>query len=192
MKTTQHHNKRAGFTLIEMVGVLAVIAILAALLVPKIFAAINESRLNNAIGSFNTVKTAAISHFAKTGSFPVGADYDATLLSAGLLEKPFECKLAATSADAEVITSVDTDNPTDGKGDFDLDGNGTFDEVPAGSSVVQIKLVGVKPDDAWELSKRIDGDGMSAANATSNDLKGRVVYAASGPTYTVYVYLAHK
>src|SRR6266436_5262795 len=35
-----------AFTLIEMIGVLAVIAVLAALLIPKIFESINSARLN--------------------------------------------------------------------------------------------------------------------------------------------------
>src|SRR5215813_2019998 len=59
--------KRA-FTLIEMIGVLAVIAILAALLIPKIFEAINNARVNNAAVSYNSVKTALADHYAKHGS----------------------------------------------------------------------------------------------------------------------------
>src|SRR5215470_16307586 len=48
MKTQIQPTPRSrGFTLIEMIGVLAVIAILAALLVPKIFEAINNARVNN-------------------------------------------------------------------------------------------------------------------------------------------------
>ena len=38
---------RKGFTLIEMIGVLALIAILASLLLPKIYEAINGSRISN-------------------------------------------------------------------------------------------------------------------------------------------------
>jgi prepilin-type N-terminal cleavage/methylation domain-containing protein len=44
LKTKTNNNK--GFTLIEMIGVLAVIAILAALLIPKVFQAITEARIN--------------------------------------------------------------------------------------------------------------------------------------------------
>ena len=47
-----------AFTLIEMIGVLAVIAILASLLIPKIFESINNSRLGQAQLSYQTVKTA--------------------------------------------------------------------------------------------------------------------------------------
>src|SRR3989442_1205450 len=59
--------RSVAFTLIEMIGVLAVIAILAALLIPKIFEAINNARISNALVSYNTVKTACMDHYAKYG-----------------------------------------------------------------------------------------------------------------------------
>src|ERR1051326_568210 len=61
--------RATGFTLIEMIGVLAVIAILAALLIPKVFDAINNSRINNAAVSLRTVKTAVSDHFGAYGDF---------------------------------------------------------------------------------------------------------------------------
>src|SRR6266704_6062192 len=60
--------KANAFTLIEMIGVLAVIAILAALLIPKIFEAINNARINNAVVSYNTVKAACMDHYGKYGA----------------------------------------------------------------------------------------------------------------------------
>src|SRR5947209_11559700 len=99
-------NRRAtGFTLIEMIGVLAVIAILAALLIPKVFEAINNSRINNAAVSYNTVKTALTDHYAKFGSLVssngttiipgVGESlvFDKVLLMEGFLDKPFIVKI---------------------------------------------------------------------------------------------------
>src|SRR6266705_6484397 len=59
---------RRGFTLIEMIGVLAVIAILASLLIPKIYEAINNARISNAALSYNSIKTALADHYAKFGS----------------------------------------------------------------------------------------------------------------------------
>src|SRR5437763_12212905 len=56
-----------AFTLIEMIGVLAVIAILAALLIPKVFGAINDARINSAVVGAQTVKTALVDHYGKYG-----------------------------------------------------------------------------------------------------------------------------
>ena len=47
-----------GFTLIEMIGVLAIIAILIAALSPRIFDAISDSRITNTASLIKTVQTA--------------------------------------------------------------------------------------------------------------------------------------
>src|ERR1051325_4630325 len=126
MKTGLNHlknnsirrNRRQGFTLIEMIGVLAVIAILAALLVPKIFEAINNAKVNNAAVSCNTVKTALADHYAKFGTIPVdgssgtpvnltpgvgaATNYDQVLLKEGFLDKPFAVKIGDGTANTRV------------------------------------------------------------------------------------------
>src|SRR5438045_3145137 len=69
MKTTISQRKSSqGFTLIEMIGVLAVIAILASMLIPKIFEAINSARINNTVQSYNAIKTAVLDHYGKYGA----------------------------------------------------------------------------------------------------------------------------
>src|SRR5436190_1160861 len=68
IQTTPINKQEArAFTLIEMIGVLAVIAILAALLIPKVFSAINDARINNACISIDTIKTAVADHYGKYG-----------------------------------------------------------------------------------------------------------------------------
>src|SRR6516225_6789704 len=94
---------QSGFTLIEMIGVLAVIAILAAVLIPKVFEAINNARVNNAGMSVNSMKTSCIDHYAKFGTFPTDGSttpptpiatlpydaFDTILVKEGLADKPF-------------------------------------------------------------------------------------------------------
>ncbi len=57
-----------GFTLIEMIGVLAVIAILAALVLPKVFDVIAESRVNALAASVKTYETAVAKYYGDLGS----------------------------------------------------------------------------------------------------------------------------
>src|ERR1039457_6700987 len=108
-----------GFTLIEMIGVLAVIAILAALLIPKVFSAINQARVNGVCVSLETVKTALVDHYGKYGNFDaqfgtnsilasftsgVSKGYDTNILTIeGLLDKPF---IAAISTNATIEICV--------------------------------------------------------------------------------------
>jgi prepilin-type N-terminal cleavage/methylation domain-containing protein len=203
MKTTQQRNPRSGFTLIEMVGVLAVIAILAALLVPKIFAAINESRLNNCVGSINACKTAAMNYFAKYGRFgdATGAPYTDTalttaidwspvLVSTGFMEKAFASRVGDSSTSGLFVQAAVDEDANTSNIQFDLDGAGSAKDIPTGSAVLYVKLTNVAIDDARELSQRIDGEG-TLSPTTGNDTAGRVKFA-NGNTTTVYVYLAHK
>lgn len=180
MKTNirKHHK---GFTLIEMVGVLAVIAILAALLVPKIFAAIDESRYNNTVSSINGVKAATMSYFGKVGSFTNVTDFAQVLITAGYLENPFTPKIGVSPA----VTVASSTTPSFTK----LDGV----SATVSGSIVYINLGAIPAEDARELSRRIDGTDMSANDLTSADDEGRVIYAApSGGNATTLVYLAHK
>src|SRR5436190_1721490 len=109
--------RRNAFTLIEMIGVLAVIAILAAVLVPKVFQAINDSRINNTALSCQTIKTAIIDHYSKFGSLNAGFaipptvistptnNFDKILLAEALVDKPFAVKIG----DATALTVIELD-----------------------------------------------------------------------------------
>src|SRR6185295_13320815 len=116
---------RAGFTLIEMIGVLALIAILASMLIPKIYEAINNSRVGNSALSYNSVKTALADHFAKWGSLTssngtmftagtgVATNFDRVLISEGFLDKPFNVKIGIGSY-VQVVTAVSAGTTVDG------------------------------------------------------------------------------
>src|SRR6516162_7551655 len=99
--------RQAAFTMIEMIGVLAVIAILAAMLIPRVFQAVDTARVTSTAVALETVKTAAIDHYGRQGrldmklgtpidmSSGVYAAYDINvLMPEGLLEKPFTARLA--------------------------------------------------------------------------------------------------
>ena len=214
-------NRKAGaFTLIEMIGVLAVIAILAALLIPRVFTAISNARVNNAAVSVETVKTALADHYAKYGSIPVDGStptpttltlpqqqYDQILLREAFLDKPFAVKIGDGISDANHtrIAVVDISTLTAGgavgaadatSGTADASGfalaGGTTNSI-SGSALVEAVITGVNVSDAHDLSERVDGLSMTATNSSSADLSGRVKYdyTAGQPT-TVYVYITHR
>src|SRR5579863_1748965 len=109
MKTSISIKKsgKKGFTLIEMIGVLAIIGVLASLLIPKIFAAIDTSRVNSSASSMESVKTAVAQHYAKYLSLTNNGanmnitaptnNYDTMLLTEGFMDKLLSIKIASAA-----------------------------------------------------------------------------------------------
>jgi prepilin-type N-terminal cleavage/methylation domain-containing protein len=199
-----NHGKARAFTLIEMIGVLAVIAILAALLVPKVFSAISDARVNSTCINIDTVKTATADHYGKYGKFNtfMGQTPDiatnivsfdrSILLPEGLIDKVFSSKLAGGDPTANAtIQLMQTPTPVLGNGGagYKLDGQNV---VSNATYIVEAVLQNVSQQDAFDLHNRIDGQALSTnlvAGALCN--VGRVEYAAGTPT-TVYVYITSR
>jgi len=68
--------KQAGFTLIEMIGVLAIIGILSAAVAPKVIEAIRDAKVTSAISSVNAARTATLQYYAKYDRVPTDAEVD--------------------------------------------------------------------------------------------------------------------
>ncbi len=217
-KVINHKNNKRAFTLIEMIGVLAVIAILAAVLIPKVFEAINNSRINNSSLTCGSVKTAIADHYAKFGGLNIDGSsgagvaitaipfdkYDQVLLKEQFMDKLFAVKigdgtngvsntrvqLAALPATTGGAVAVGAAEASAATSSgFNLSGVGGTNEC-VGSYVVQGIITGVAEADAQALSQRIDGNELSTPLGTP-DTAGRVKYASGSPT-TVFVYLTHR
>ena len=194
--------RRRGFTLVEMIGVLAVIAVLAGLLVPRVFSAIGQSRINTAALGYNSLKSASLLYFGKYGKFAgtggtlassaMSNNWDsAVLLAEGFVEKPFDTQLATLTAVNLVDAGASGPVSPTAPGTYDLAGS-TGNNTVVGSSVIEAVLTGVSADDAKELNDRIDGATLGAALGSS-DIKGRVKFnIATGATGPVHLYIAHK
>jgi prepilin-type N-terminal cleavage/methylation domain-containing protein len=208
--------QNAGFTLVEMIGVLAVIAVLAALLILRVFSAINDARLNSAVTSYNTIKSAAMTHFGKYGRFggPTGtaiaagslpyANWDSlVLLAQGLIEKPFEVKVGSGH---NVRVAAATGTVSASNADYNLDGDaGGLAETASATVVSEVVITGVSPQDAKELNDRIDGTNLGSSATTwdddgdagtpdvpgTQDIRGRVKYGPQTPT-DVHIYIGHN
>src|ERR1051326_2918645 len=180
LKSQAAQRAAQGFTLIEMIGVLAVIAILAAVLIPKVFEAINNSRINNATMTYNTVKTAISDHYAKYGSLiadgtvsPPGVltlpteQFDMTLLKEAFLDKLFSVKVGDGTSDATHarvrlfdMGSLTLTSVVDGTADtgFDLSGTAASDHNEiTGSVCAEAVITGVTANDAKDINDRLDG-----------------------------------
>jgi prepilin-type N-terminal cleavage/methylation domain-containing protein len=214
--------KSLGFTLVEMIGVLAVIAILSAMLIPKIFEAINSARIEHAAGAVNTMRTAVASHYSKYGAFadsdgtfftPTGvatggaqeadaADFDTlVLMKDRMIDKRFSVKLGDQLATNLVRVRVveaaaDTSEIDAASANYDFDGVADVVDTNDGTLVVEAVITGVSPSDAKALKEMIDGNDLTNPIPAVGEAAtlGRVKYPAiaTGATGTVLCYIYHR
>ena len=88
-----------GFTLLELLIALAILAIIAAILIPNFFATTDRARLRSDIQSARVIQNAIELYRAERGTAPDGSNMDAIL---------------ATLTDAGFIRARDTDIQTEG------------------------------------------------------------------------------
>ncbi|MBL6828763.1 MAG: prepilin-type N-terminal cleavage/methylation domain-containing protein [Puniceicoccaceae bacterium] len=65
---------RIGFTLIEMIGVLAIIAILAAVITPAVIKSIRESKITSTVGFIHSARVATTNFFQRYEHIPLDKD----------------------------------------------------------------------------------------------------------------------
>lgn len=208
MAKIRYLNKYPGFTLVETIGALAVITILAGVLILIIFNAIKSSRINATIEAYHTFCTAVADHIGKWGRFsntngvpltpgvpPITSAFDAyVLLPEGRITATAKMKIKISDQTYDYprvkITSP-ISYPGNG-GWYDFDGDGISDTKNA-RAIAELFIFRVPLEDARELSLRLDGERFSEPIGV-NDQKGRVTYSKlvwEPNRANVYIYIAH-
>ncbi len=117
---------RKGFTLVELVVVILVLGIIAAIAAPKMFDTAGNARTNSAISSMATIRDAIELHRAQNGAFPgdAGTEADFTSDMTGFLKGPFPLNplTAATGVERSVkVVTAGTPLTASGTEDWKYD-----------------------------------------------------------------------
>lgn len=188
---------QSGFTLMEMIGVVAVIAILASMATPMIFDAIRNARISAFVEDINVARTAVASYYADTGTFPNHNPDDtgngrvlmrdhATTPIGGWSGPYLEKELSHPFGD-DLIRIYDT---TTAAYQFDLDGDGNMDT----QRVSVLRLDDVSDLNAKKLSEILDSDTHITTGDAAWNKAGRVKrYGTNGDHASILlIYLSRS
>ncbi|MFT4585053.1 MAG: prepilin-type N-terminal cleavage/methylation domain-containing protein [Gammaproteobacteria bacterium] len=171
-----------GFTLVEMIGVLAVIAILGSVAAPKIFAAIEDAKVSAYVQQINTLTSAVAKFQVDTGAWPRHIPSHAQQRYHQLMvnsldgtnpipgwQGPYLEKEVTHYISKTAYQDVFLANNNDANWACDLDGDGTADGqfIIYRSDTVSDKI-------AEKISNIIDGDGGVTAGTKDWKKAGKV------------------
>lgn len=188
--------KQKGFTLMEMIGVMAVIAILASIATPSIIEAIRNAKITSFVEDISTVRTAVGRFYENTGNFPVhvttGNNQNQKQLMkntatpiAGWDGPYLEKELNNPFSSGSYIGVLSTNNANY---QFDLDGDGNMDTT----DVSVLRIDQVTDTEAKKISDILDNDGDVTSGNNSWNKAGRVKrYGTNGDhAHILLVYIS--
>ena len=170
-------NKQGGFTLVEMIGVLAVIAILASVATPRIMESIEDAKVSKFIQQVKLLEGVVSKYYADTGDWARFTststnDYDHQLISNAKYSSGTVSGWQGPYLDSEPQNPFDTDgyqtllNTATAAYTCDVDGDGTAD-----GSFYVYRVDGVGDKLAEKVSNILDRDGGSANWKTQGRVK---------------------
>lgn len=103
---------KKGFTIIELLIVIAVIAILVGIALPRFKGMRDEGNITRAKGELRTLQTAVESYRIHTGAYPAAAGFEATLIAATpqIISATMNDPFAAATPYVLVLSSGTTGN----------------------------------------------------------------------------------
>ena len=172
--------KNKGFTLMEVIGVLAVIAIIAAVATPQIFQAIQDAKITSMVQEANGLKAAVARYYKDTGTWPRHIpsnknDYNRQLMKnakagggkVGGWDGPYiESELSNPVTPGGYLDLYVTDHKALA---CDLDGDGKRD-----GKFITYRIDGVDDATALSVSQMLDKDGDQTKGKTHWKKAGKV------------------
>jgi len=170
--------KVKGFTLMEVIGVMAVIAIIASVATPRIFGAIQDAKVTAQVQEINKLKTAIAAYYKDTGRYPRHVPSHADELYHNLMVNPSAAPIAGWNGpylEAELTNQIvrggyqDVDYSNSSVYACDLDGNGVQD-----GTFAFYRFDGVSDSLAEKISNAVDQDGGVTSGDKSWKKAGRI------------------
>ena len=156
--------RNRGFTLIEMIDVVAVIGILASVAAPMIFDAIRNARVTAFVEEANSLRAAVTTYYNDTGTFPNHRPLSSAANQKVLMSNPAASPIAGWNGpyiEKEIKNPFNPSgqlglwNETNANYQFDLDGDGNVDTT----RVSVLRMDNVSDEDARRISDILDDDG---------------------------------